>query len=104
MPKVKSSWIRQFTLATDSWTPIITPMAANYFLIIGNQDGSAMERCSDTDDALTSYEIPAGGWFSLLAPVNPGTSNSRARYAAGEVVTYLKAKTGTGPAIVEFYA
>ncbi len=99
MAKAKGSQIAQFPLSTTQWTPIIAPIDCNYYLIIGNQDGSAMLRCSDDTDASTVYTMQTGGWFSFLSPV----FSRNYRFKTGDVVTYVKATSGTGPAIVEFY-
>lgn len=98
------SRIQQFALSTASWTPVIAPINCSYYIIVGNQDGTAMLRCSDPNDPNSSYTMPAGGWYSLLAtgPVYPNDPGNTCRYKAGTVMTYLKALTGAGPAIVEF--
>jgi hypothetical protein len=67
----KQSFIVTLPITTADWTPVLAPLACNYFLIIGNVDGSAFLRCTDPTDANSSYQIPAGGWFSFLAPWTP---------------------------------
>lgn len=94
-----ASAIRKFALITTAYTPIIAPICCNYYLIIGNQDGSAMLRSSDGTDA-NSYEMPAGGWYSMMAP--PMILAFQCRFQQGNIVTWLKAVAGVGPAIVEF--
>jgi hypothetical protein len=108
------SWaqIKRFPLVEGSWVAIIAPLDCNYLLIVGNADGSPMDRCSDPDDPLAWYTMPSGGWFGLSAPpgpqspwvVTPGLTPSNGfRFHAGDTVTYLRAQTGVGPAVVEFY-
>ena len=92
--------IRNFPLAAGSYVPIVAPVPCDHFLIIGNADGSAMQRSSDGTDA-NSYLLPAGGWYSFLAP-SKGSRGSTFAFQAGDVVTYLKAISGIGPAVVEF--
>jgi len=99
MSKSGGSHISQFPLTTTEWTAILAPIDCNYFLIIGNQDGSAMMRCSDDTDPTTAYTMPVNGWFSFLSPV----FYRNYRFRHGDTVTFLKATSGTGPAIVEFY-
>lgn len=94
------SAIRKFAITTTEYTGIVAPIDCDYFLIIGNVDGTAMIRSSDGTDA-NSYQIPAGGWYSMLAP--PTTFlGSAPRYRSGYTVTYIKATTGVGPVAVEF--
>jgi hypothetical protein len=90
----KGSQITSFALSTTSYTAIIAPIACNYWWI-QNSDGSSMLRSSDGTDA-TSYQVSG---FAMVAPVRPPQGP---RYQPGDIVTYLKATTGVGPAIVEF--
>jgi hypothetical protein len=96
--------IRQFAISTSEWTPIVTPIDCSYFILIGNQDGSAMQRCSDPNDITTSYTMQAGGWYALNASGVgvTGWNGKPARFPAGATVTYIKALSGVGPVIVEF--
>lgn len=86
-------------LITNQYVPIVAPIDCNYFMIIGNADGSntPMQRSSDGTDA-NSYTIPAGGWYSFLAP----TRRPYTRFKIGETVTFIKVTAGVGPVIVEF--
>lgn len=93
------SQIAQFPLTTGNWTPITAPIACAYFLIIGNSDGSAMLRCTNTGDANTSYTMQPGGWFSYLSPA----LYQRFRFTKGQTVALLKATQEGTIAIVEFY-
>jgi hypothetical protein len=98
-----NSAIRRFALSTTEWTPIVAPINCNYFLIIGSSDGSAMHRCSDPNNAESAYEIPPGGWYSMMAPT-PSTGVAWYRYRPGDAVTYLKATAGNPMVFVEFVA
>lgn len=91
------SRIKQFPLTTTDWAPIVAPQDCNYYLIIGNQDGTVLLRCSDPADPTSAYTIR--DYFALVVP-----PVSSPRFKAGDTVTYLKAQSGTGPAIVEFYS
>ena len=98
------SAIRLFTISSSAYTPIVTPIDCNYYMIVQNVDGSALVRSSDGTDA-NSYTMGAGTWYSMTssiaAPVG-SKSPMGPRYPAGSVVTYIKSKTGTGPVVVEF--
>jgi len=74
-------------------------MPCAYFLIIGNSDGSAMLRCTNTDDANSSYTMQPGGWFSFISPA----LYQRFRFTKGQTVALLKATQDGTIAIVEFY-
>ena len=93
------SYIKQFPLSMDQWTPIVCPLNCAYYMIIGNTDGSAMERCSDSSDPTTAYQMPPLGWFSYQCTA----FYQRYRFTVGNVVTYLKATQLGTIAIVEFY-
>ena len=57
-----------------------------------------MYECSDPDNAAETYcTIAADDWFNVIAPRFGPT-----RFKAGETVTYLKAESGVGPAVVKF--
>jgi hypothetical protein len=90
--------IRRFALSTDSYTPIVAPCACDYLMIANPDPQNAIIRCSDPDNAdETWHEIPANNLYWLTAPrIGPP------RFQEGEVVTYLKATQGSGPAVVEF--
>jgi hypothetical protein len=122
-----SSAIRNFPLSSSEYTPIIAPIACNYYIIIGNTSGDSMRRSSDGTEA-NSYLMAAGSWYSAMAPANKSTNQETApmqtsssrppglgqqkpvttgpqattRYRAGQPVTYLKASAGVGPVVVEF--
>lgn len=103
--------IRLFALNTSTYTPIVTPIDCNFYLIVGADDGTAMRRSSDGTDP-NSYLIPAGGWYGFVAPTtmiaqNPLPTKAKdviavIRWFAGDTVTYIKASAGTPKAIVEF--
>jgi hypothetical protein len=88
--------IRRFDLNTDTYTPIVAPCDCNYFFVT-NSDGTKMLECSDTENQDSWCEVPANDWFSVSAP-----RTGPVRFRAGEIVTYLKATTGVGPAIAKF--
>jgi hypothetical protein len=93
------SQIKKFSLDHNNWVPILTPLNCSYYMIIGNSDGSAMSRCSDSDDPSTCYTIPAGGWFSYSVPA----FYKKWRFMQGDVVTILKATVPGTVVIIEFY-
>jgi hypothetical protein len=84
---------------TTEWTPIVAPCDCCNWMILGNQDFSAMRRCSDNEDAKTSYLMPLEGWFSFSIPA----LYKRYRYAKGDVVTFLKGTVEGTLVTVEFY-
>jgi len=94
------SQIARFALAQDQWTPIVAPLQCSYYMIIGNNDGSEMGRCSNTEDQSTWYMMPAGGaWFAFDVPA----LYKRYRFNKGDIVTFLKATSPGTVAIVEFF-
>jgi hypothetical protein len=93
------SQIVQFQLHTDSWTPIIAPMPCAYFLINGNSDGSAMLRCTNTDDPASCYTMPPGGWFSFSSPA----LYQRFRFTKGQTVAILRATQAGTIVYLEFF-
>ena len=96
MSESSSYQIRRFPIAADSWTPIVAPADCNYFFVT-NSDGTAMYECSDPENVETCCTVPAADWFSVSAP-----RFGPVRFRAGDTVTYLKATTAVGPAIVKF--
>ena len=91
--------IRRFTLSSTEYTPIVAPAACSYYVILGNEDGSPLYRSSDPDNEDCCYIMAAGIGYALVVP-HQGAANKR--FGEGEVVTYLKTESGTGPVIVEF--
>jgi hypothetical protein len=90
--------IRRFTLNADDYTEITTPVDCSYYAILGTADGSSIVRSSDPENVDAWHEIT--GSYAFIVP----PTSSAARWSAGSVVTWLKAKTGTAIAIVEFIA
>ena len=68
-------------------------------MIVGNNDGSAMKRCSDNENEMTAYTMPPLGWFSYSCPA----FYKQYRFKAGDIVTFLKATQAGTIVIVEFY-
>ena len=93
------SQIAKFTLDVDNWTTIIAPLNCSYYMIIGNSDGSAMKRCSDSTDLNTCYTMPAGEWFSYSVPA----FYKKWRFMQNDIVTILKATVPGTIVTVEFY-
>jgi hypothetical protein len=96
------SKINRVPLVAGEYVAIIAPIDCNYYMVIQNADGSAMARSSDGTDA-HSYTIPADGWFGFSATPQAAGLPSTPRYKTGDTVTFLKALSGVGPAVVEFY-
>jgi len=92
MPQVK-----RFALSTSEWTPIVTPIACNYFAILGSSDGAAMSRCSTP-----SSEQSWSDWYDLQDYALVVPRMGERRFEPGDTVTYLKGKTPGQSAIVEF--
>ena len=88
--------IRQIPLVAGEYVPIVAPIACNYFALLSCGPNPAM-RSSDPSNPAAEYELNAYGGYALL-----GQPHTMYRFGAGEVVTHLKALSGTGPAIVEF--
>jgi hypothetical protein len=99
MSQAVGSFIKIFALSMTDWTAIVTPWDCAYYMIIGNDDGSAMCRCSDDMNADTSYKMPPGGWFAYSCPA----FYTKYRFKAGDTVTFLKATVPGTIATVEFY-
>lgn len=91
--------IRRFPLSTDTFTPIVAPASCSYFAILGTEDGTAMIRSSDPNNENAWYSMPANQSYGLIVP-HQGAGMKR--FGEGEIITYLKAVGGVGPAIVEF--
>jgi hypothetical protein len=88
--------IRRFALTTANYTPIITPIDCAYYVILSSTDpNEALLRSSDPNDSDAWHETFG---YAFIAPSN----SSSPRWEAGSTVTWLKAKTGTPTAIVEF--
>ena len=97
--KAVCSHIVSFDLHKDTWTAITAPWACSYYMILCNNNASAMLRCSDTDDARTSYTMQPWGWFFYSLPA----LYKRYRFAQGDTVTFLKATQDGTTVTVEFY-
>lgn len=97
--KAVGSYITSFDLNVDDWTPIVAAWSCSYYMIIGEQNGKPMWRCSDTDDAKSFYKMNTWGWFFYSLPA----LYQKFRFKKGDTVTFLKATVPGSVAIVEFY-
>jgi len=98
MPECQAK-IRRFTLSAEEYTPIVAPAACSYFAILGNEDGSALFRSSTgCADGCWYRMAPGVGYGLIVAHIGA----SLKRFGEGEIVTWLKTESGSGPAIVEF--
>jgi hypothetical protein len=88
--------IRQIPLIEGEYVPIIAPISCSYFAIL-DCGPSAVMRSSDPDNPEAEYEIYAHNGYALIVP-----SHTMYRFTAGDILTYLKSLSGSGPAIVEF--
>jgi len=98
--KAVASWITSYNLDKDKWMDVRAPWACSYYMIIGNNDGSPMWRCSDTDDGKSFYLMPSGGWFAYSSPVSP---MKKYRFAQGDIVTFLRATKEGTIVTIEFF-
>jgi hypothetical protein len=87
--------IANFSLNETDWTPILAPFDCNYYAILTANGGPWPYRCSDPSDPGTSYLM--GGGYDLFVP-----HCNRARFLAGNVVTYLKSSSGNVRVAIEF--
>lgn len=94
--------IQQYPIRTDAYTEIVAPIAGNSLMIL-NSDGSPMIRSSDPSDDTHEYTMPDpyGLVGTRINLTGPGYA-CPFRYNAGDTVAYLKAVSGSGPAVVEF--
>lgn len=86
---------------TETWTPILAPMACSYFAL-KNADGSAVWLRTDKNDAGTEDTLPANGQETIAAAAPPDSliaGPGKPRFQAGATVVWVKATAGVGPMV-----
>jgi hypothetical protein len=89
--------IKQVSVGSISWVPIIVPI--NCFSFSVRCDQGALYICSDQSDAATSDTLAQGVQECVDAVWGGGGG---CRFEAGTTVAYLKSLSGTVTAILKF--
>jgi len=96
----KSYAIRNISLSSSAWTPIVCPIDCYSFSV--RCDSASIFICTDSSDPTTQDTIQPGMQEYLDSIWSPYTRTGGCRFLAGSTIAYLKASAGTPNAVVKF--
>lgn len=92
--------VKKFTVDTVSWTAITVPVGCSCTRITienGTYDSDFKLR-TDSADSNTETTIPNGS----MKTIGGEAGHVGTQFSPGDIIAYIQAISGTGPAIVEF--
>jgi hypothetical protein len=91
----------RLTLDTVTWTPVAPPFDCNY-IGITNEQGAEIKLRTDSGDASTEESILGFSAVNDIAASRDARSGQSFRYPKTVTAFWLRATSGTGPAVVRF--
>jgi hypothetical protein len=95
---------KQISVDTVTWTAVVAPVDC-MAVSIKNSVGVDLYVRTDSADATTQDTIYAGSIETIAAQRHSGVlqdGGSGTRFYAGDIIAYLQAASGTGPALLTY--